>query len=153
MTCRPGDELYFFGFSRGAYTARSTVGLIHNCGILRSEHRDRLVEAYDLYKSRDDHKAPHGIEAKLFRRSYSYDDVKIRFVGVWDTVGAIGIPIDGFPIPKFIKRRWGFHDTKLSSVVSSYQALAIDERRRLFKPALWTRTEKPQGQAVEPPCG
>ena len=38
----PGDELYFFGFSRGAYTARSTVGLIHNCGILRPEHRDRL---------------------------------------------------------------------------------------------------------------
>jgi uncharacterized protein (DUF2235 family) len=149
-TYQPGDELYFFGFSRGAYTARSTVGLIHNCGILRSEHRNRLVEAYALYKSRDDHKKPCGIEAKLFRRSYSYDDVKIRFVGVWDTVGAVGIPIDGLPIPPFITRHWGFHNTKLSSsVLSAYQALAIDERRRPFKPALWTRRHEREGQDVE----
>lgn len=150
-TYEPGDELYFVGFSRGAYTARSTVGLINNCGILRPEHRDRLDEAYALYKSRrPETGALRGIEAKLFRKSYSYDVVKIHFVGVWDTVGAIGIPIDGLPIPDFIKRHWGFHSTELNDRVSNaYQALAIDERRRPFKPALWQREQRWDGQALE----
>jgi len=61
-------------------------------------------------------------------------------VGVWDTVGAIGIPIDGLPVPQAIKKHWGFHNTTLSDrVCNAYQALAIDERRRPFKPALWTQ--------------
>jgi len=148
----PGDELYFFGFSRGAYTARSTVGLIHNCGILRPEHRDRLNEAYRLYKSGDDKKRPNAIAAKLFRRSYAYDsdDVKIHFVGVWDTVGALGIPIDGLPIPAFIKKTYGFHNTELNTQVrNAYQALAIDEHRGPFKPAVWTRTEAQEGQVLQ----
>ena len=83
----PGDELFFFGFSRGAFTARSTVGLVRNAGILRPEHVDRVSEAYALYRSRTNTKTPRGREATLFRRSYSYEP-RIRFVGVWDTVGA-----------------------------------------------------------------
>jgi len=146
-TYQPGDELYFFGFSRGAYTARSTVGLIRNCGILRPDHRDRLDEAYRLYKSRDPDKAPREIAAELFRRSYSYDDITIHFIGVWDTVGALGIPI---PVPPLIKRHWAFHDTKLSKhVLSAHQALAIDEERRPFKPALWKQTQTREGQTLE----
>src|SRR5262249_26159885 len=46
----PGDELYFFGFSRGAYTARSAVGFIHNCGILRPEYAGKVDEAYAVYR-------------------------------------------------------------------------------------------------------
>src|SRR5215217_600642 len=47
----PGDELYFFGFSRGAFTARSLAGLVRNAGILRPGHRDLIEEAYALYRS------------------------------------------------------------------------------------------------------
>jgi uncharacterized protein (DUF2235 family) len=139
----PDDELYFFGFSRGAYTARSTVGLIRNAGILRREHRDRVGEAYALYRDRAATRRPKGIEATLFRRSYSHDEIVIRFVGVWDTVGALGVP--GVP-KRLCGRLWAFHDTELSSrVARAYQALAIDERRRPFVPSLWHRSPDDDG--------
>ena len=69
-----GDELYFFGFSRGAFTARSAVGLVRNAGILRAEHVGRIKEAYRLYRGRDDDSRPNGIEARIFRRMYSHED-------------------------------------------------------------------------------
>ena len=59
----PGDELFFFGFSRGAYTARSTVGLIRNCGLLRREFADRLDAAYRLYRRRDTASHPSSAES------------------------------------------------------------------------------------------
>src|SRR3954447_19809203 len=131
----PGDELYLFGFSRGAFTARSTVGLVRNAGILRPGHRDRVTQAYALYRNPRRDTEPGGIAAELFRRSYSYSDVYVHFVGVWDTVGALGIPIDGFR-PPLLSRLWTFHDTTLSRyVLNAYHAMAIDERRRPFTPA------------------
>lgn len=147
----PGDRLYFLGFSRGAYTARSTVGLIRNCGVLRAEHRDRIDEAYSLYRDRDTERTgPESLEARLFRRMYSHEDAPIHFLGVWDTVGSLGVPIDGLPIPQIISRHWTFHDTDLSShVASAYQALAIDEQRRPFTPTLWTRQDHADGQLLE----
>ncbi|RDH75682.1 DUF2235 domain-containing protein [Mycolicibacterium moriokaense] len=145
----PGDELYLFGFSRGAYTARSTAGFVRNCGILRREQADRVDEAYELYRDKSSKTHPRGTEATLFRRSYSHE-TRIRFIGVWDTVGALGIPVDG-ALAKLINQRWEFHDTKLSGTVdAAYQALAIDEKRGPFRPTLW----EPQpvaspGQTVE----
>jgi uncharacterized protein (DUF2235 family) len=145
----PGDDLYLFGFSRGAYTARSLVGLIRNCGILRADNSARVHEAYLLYRSRADRHAPSTIESEIFRRMYAHDDVPIHFIGVWDTVGALGIPIDGIRIP-FVDKYWGFHDTELSTRVrSAYQALAIDEQRGPFKPTLWTRKDDVVGQTLE----
>ncbi len=133
----PGDELFLFGFSRGAYTARSTVGLIRNCGVLRREHAGRLEEAYALYRSR--HAAPRDLEAQLFRRSYSHEP-RVRFLGVWDTVGSLGIPSVGLGLSSLANRRWEFHDTRLSNTVdAAYQALAIDEGRRPYAPTLWDR--------------
>lgn len=130
------DELFFFGFSRGAFTARSTAGLVRNAGILRREHADRLGEAYDLYRDRATH--PRDLASRLFRRSYSYEP-KIRFIGVWDTVGALGIPLSGVPVVELINRRWSFHDTELSSIVQgAFHAVAVDERRRPFRPTVWT---------------
>jgi uncharacterized protein (DUF2235 family) len=139
----PGDQLFFFGFSRGAYTARSTVGLIRNAGILLPEHFDRVDDAYDMYRDRDETRRPSGIEATLFRRSFSHDEIEVRFVGVWDTVGALGIPW----LPKQVARRlWGFHDTELSRKVKlAYHALAIDEKRRPFVPSLWYRKAEDTG--------
>jgi len=134
----PGDELFFFGFSRGAFTARSTVGFIRNCGILRREHADRVNDAYKLYRSRKSSTHPRSVEAQLFRRSYSYE-TPIRFIGVWDTVGALGIPLSGLRLVNLLNRRWQFHDTALSAIVdAAFQALAIDEKRAPFQPAIWT---------------
>lgn len=64
-TYEPGDTLYLFGFSRGAFTARSLAGLVHNCGILRPEQAHRLDEAWALYRSRVD--KPTSVAATLFR--------------------------------------------------------------------------------------
>ncbi len=135
----PGDQLYLFGFSRGAFTARSLAGLVRNAGILRKEHTDRLKEAWVLYRSRTD--KPTGTASTLFRRAYSHE-TGIRFIGVWDTVGSLGIPV---PKPRWlaagvnlVNRRWAFHDTALSSwVEGAFQALAIDEQRGPFHPTLW----------------
>ncbi|MGC2653670.1 MAG: DUF2235 domain-containing protein [Mycobacterium sp.] len=143
----PGDELYFFGFSRGAFTARSTAGLVRNCGILRREHADLIDEAFALYRDRSSATHPRGIQATLFRRSYSHEP-RIRFIGVWDTVGALGIPVTGWPVANLINRRWQFHDTNLSTFVdAAFQALAIDEQRGPFRPTLWT--DVPKAQRVE----
>ncbi len=69
-----GDTLYFFGFSRGAFTARSTVGLVRNSGILLPGNRDRIKEAYALYRNPDKASEPSGIAAELFRRTYSHSE-------------------------------------------------------------------------------
>ena len=148
----PGDELYFFGFSRGAFTARSTVGLVRNSGILRREHVNRIDEAYSLYRLRESQTHPTGIEAQIFRRMYSHEGTEedIHFIGVWDTVGSLGIPL-GIPLAlPFVNRRWGFHDTTLSSHVRfAYQALAIDERRKPFRPTVWKQQPNATGQTLE----
>lgn len=146
----PGDEIFLFGFSRGAYTARSVAGLIRNAGILRRENEDRLDRAYALYRSRSDATHPRSVAATLFRRSYSHE-TRIRFIGVWDTVGALGIPVSGIPLVNLINRRFQFHDTNLStSVDAAFQALAIDEKRGPYRPAIWApQLDAPPYQRVE----
>jgi uncharacterized protein (DUF2235 family) len=145
----PGDELFFFGFSRGAYMARSTVGLIRNAGILKPEHADQLEAAYALYRERT--VGPRDLESTLFRRAFSHPLQPVTFVGVWDTVGALGIPVTGIPGVEQLNSLWGFHDTQLSSMVkAAYQALAIDERRQAFTPAIWDPpTDATGDQTVE----
>jgi hypothetical protein len=125
------------------------VGLVRNSGILRPKDRDRIKEAYALYRRPDKDSEPSGIAAELFRRSHSYSEIYVDFVGVWDTVGALGIPIDGFR-PPLLSRLWTFHDTTLSRyVLNAYHALAIDERRRPFKPTLWVQQDDATNQTLE----
>ncbi len=140
---KDGDEIYLFGFSRGAYAVRSTAGLIRNCGLLKKEYANKYKDAYKLYRRRDNKSHPNSVEAQLFRKAYSHE-VRIKFIGVWDTVGALGIPLGGL---RFVNKLLGleFHDVKLSSYVdNAYQALAIDERRKPFLPAIWEK----QGHAI-----
>lgn len=163
----PGDDLYLFGFSRGAFTARSLAGLIGNSGILRPEHLGAVDDAFALYRSRAKSTRPSGNEARLFRKTYSYreppregehpdveDRTPIRFLGVWDTVGALGIPIPA-PVPKkvraYLSRRWSFHDVRLGSHVwNARHAMAIDERRRPFEPTPFARqVDAPPAQTIE----
>ncbi len=129
----PGDEIWFLGFSRGAYTVRSTAGLIRKCGVLRKTELDRFENAYRIYRSKAAGRAdtPEAVE---FREKYS-QMTRVRFIGVWDTVGSLGIP-GRFRF--FRKARYEFHDVDLSrSVDFGYQALAIDEHRETFAPAVW----------------
>lgn len=137
-TYEPGDEIFLFGFSRGAFTARSTAGFVRNCGILRREYAHHLDDAFALYRSRATKDEPRRLEAELFRRSFSHEP-RVRFIGVFDTVGALGIPVTGFPFARLVDRRFRFHDTDLSSRVDgAFHALAMHERRGSFLPTLWT---------------
>jgi uncharacterized protein (DUF2235 family) len=149
----PGDELFLFGFSRGAYTVRSLAGLIRNSGLLKRERADQIPAAFDLYRRRDDASSPSAVEAQVFRKSFAYE-ARIKFIGVWDTVGALGIPV-GIPwlpvsLLHLLNKRWEFHDVKLSSYVDyAYQAVAIDERRPQFSPTLWEQQAHSVGQVME----
>ncbi len=136
---RPDDQLFFFGFSRGAYTVRSLCGLINNCGILKRPDARLIQQAFDHYKRPGPTYAPSGEKSVLFRAQHSHPSREIRFVGVWDTVGALGIPIS-FLGP--LEDKDEFYDTKLGrNVRIARHALAIDEFRRDFEPTIWTPRE------------
>lgn len=143
----PDDQLFLFGFSRGAFTARSIAGMIRKCGILKREFVERYMEATSMYRSDEspDAEVPTG-----FRHHYSVNgdqETPIHFIGVWDTVGSLGIPLSG--LRNLTKRDHQFHDTELSgSVKNACHALAIDEQRSPFKPTLWQYKPK-EGQSVE----
>ncbi|VXB14981.1 DUF2235 domain-containing protein [Arthrobacter sp. 8AJ] len=146
---QPGDELFLLGFSRGAYTARSTAGLIRNAGILRRRFRGRLGDAFSLYRDRTATTNPRSVEATLFRRSFSHE-TRIHCIAVWDTVGALGIPLTGVPVVDRFNRRFAFHDTALSTTVdNAFQALAIDEKRKPFAPTLWQPQDDAGTQRLE----
>ena len=136
-----GDEIYLFGFSRGAYTARSVSGFIRNCGILKKENIHLVEKAYNLYRDRNDYTLPDSDLMKSFRAAYCVEDITpIHFIGVWDTVGALGIPLPWYKIGNI--NRYKFHDVKLSSYVRhAYHALGVDEKRTLFTPTLWEQSK------------
>lgn len=130
----PGDELYLFGFSRGAYTARSLMGLIRNCGVMKPEFLHLVDEAYGLYRDRNAITHPDSDLMVAFKKSYS-QLTRIRFIGVWDTVGSLGVPIQTL---NWFNEEYQFHDVKLSSDVDyAYHAVALDEKRGMFQPTLW----------------
>jgi len=131
----PGTEIYLFGFSRGAYTVRSLCGLINNCGILRRPDARLIQKAFEHYKKPGKDCSPSGARSVRFRKEHSHESREIRFVGVWDTVGALGVP---FSLLGLFDRKDEFYDTKLGSNVRiARHALAIDERREDFEPTLW----------------
>ena len=144
----PGDELYFFGFSRGAFTVRSLAGLIRNSGLLRPENIDLVKAAYRIYQSRKPEHQPREVEATLFRKTYAVaETTKIKFIGVWDTVGALGNPL---LLNGILSKRNRFHDTDLSTrIENAYHALAIDEKRKNFEATLWHQQKDSKGQILE----
>src|SRR3712207_5447037 len=121
----PNDASFIIRSSRGAYTARSAAGLLSNACVLKREHAGTPDTAYELYRDRTNTTHPRSIEAELFRKSFSRE-VRIKFIGVWDTVGTLGVPVD-FPGVHLVNDRWKFHDVNLStSVDNAFQALAVD---------------------------
>ncbi|MBR9728472.1 DUF2235 domain-containing protein [Shewanella intestini] len=132
---QPGDDIYLFGFSRGAYTVRSLCGLINNCGIVKRAQAQLIHQAFEHYKKPSSPYAPKGAKSVAFKQQYSHPSHRIAFVGVWDTVGAMGIPNSFLGL---FDDSDEFYDTKIgSNVAIARHALAIDEHRQDFKPTLW----------------
>lgn len=130
-----GAEIYLFGFSRGAFTARSLAGYIGASGLLKAEHcsPENEKRAWQYYRTPPDDRFPQEHEAL---KRLSYENVRIRLLGVFDTVGALGVPLGLFR--RWNQRRFQFHDVTLGSNVDyALHALAIDEMRGPFLPALW----------------
>ncbi|MBD1826770.1 DUF2235 domain-containing protein [Microcoleus vaginatus GB1-A2] len=147
-----GDEIYLFGFSRGAYTVRSLAGMIHCSGLLDRPHITRASQAYELYRNRDI--KPKDKIAANYREEYGKDNgkrVPITLLGCFDTVGALGIPT----LPAFKKyheqlnKRYRFHDTTLNkSIQNALHAVAIDEIREIFDVTLMKKDPDAENQRV-----
>jgi uncharacterized protein (DUF2235 family) len=139
-----GDQIFIFGFSRGAYTARALSGLISECGLLIAGSPLSVDELYARYRKRDTRSIRKLVQEQdssltiqeRWLKTYSRP-IAIWFIGVWDTVGALGIPFGNIPL--ISRKRYNFLQTDLwidNDV--AYHALAIDEHRYAFTPSLWT---------------
>lgn len=141
---KAGDRIFLFGFSRGAYTARSLAGFLCRCGLLdlaglsEAEGWKRIGKAFDKgYRGRKDD------WVGAWPLALSAPQTRVDFLGVWDTVGALGIP-DNLAILNLLddRRKYAFHDTELGAgVLQARHAVALDERRASFAPTLWTGVE------------
>jgi uncharacterized protein (DUF2235 family) len=142
------DRIYLIGYSRGAFTARSLAGMIAKCGLLDAEdmssekvfERYRNKKAPGLREMQTGEMPARTAEDRLVLERSRL--VRIRFIGVFDTVGSLGIPAG---LGRFLTRRkYEFHDTNLSGLVDvACHAVAVDEHRRQFEPTLWTDVPKP----------
>ncbi|KAK0477484.1 hypothetical protein EDD18DRAFT_1378198 [Armillaria luteobubalina] len=119
-----GDRICIFGFSRGAYTARSLAGMIHKVGLLPADNWQQVPFAYKMYTRTD---KVGWDQSTAFKQAFS-NDVQIEFLGVWDTVDSVGL------IPK----RLPF--TTSNTILRTFRhAVSLDERRAKFKANLWNR--------------
>lgn len=143
------DEVFIFGFSRGAYTARSVAGVIINCGLLHRNATTTIDKIYERYQRGKEEIPYYKLEyqSRHSPENVKLDDlellkcsrrVKIKMIGVWDTVGALGVPWT--EVPWIGRRNFYFHNTNLSVLIeNAFHALAIDERRSPYRPTLWTK--------------
>ncbi len=143
---QPGDEIYIFGFSRGAFTARSLAGVIARCGLLKPgaplpfedlyKRYRKGTRATPIYDLKYFGAKPQSTEDEVIRDQTYYGRSFIKLVGVWDTVGSLGLPFGN--IPGVSSSTLHFHYTRLSRTVEhSYQALALDEYRKPYRPEVW----------------
>jgi uncharacterized protein (DUF2235 family) len=140
----PGDEIYLFGFSRGAFTARSLAGFITACGILFRQSLEALPAAWAYYRKTP---KPHSPDAFAKSCNATFHPPTVTFLGVWDTVGSLGIP--GSLLAAKNKEQFAFHDTSPSPIVKrAAHALAIDEHRHDFTPTFWTG-DLPPGTSIQ----
>ncbi|APV48540.1 hypothetical protein BWI17_01865 [Betaproteobacteria bacterium GR16-43] len=141
---RPGDELYFFGFSRGAFTARCIAGMVRKFGVLPPHMAAMLPTLVHTYFSTRRGEAAKALNEALtdqIRRTFARPDslqMKVHFVGTWDTVKAVGMPF-------FRKRIAADPSIKGKAFLHVRQALALDEHRALFEPRLYGDPNGPVG--------
>ena len=131
-----GDSLYLFGFSRGAYTARALAGMIHEFGILHKDYRNLIPYVSKRYFKKKEKKDQEVI--RRFKGTFSQDCVPY-FIGIWDTVGALG---------KNLSKK--FHNKTLNTGIKyGYHAIAIDEKRRTYRVNLWDKKDDEDDQVIE----
>ena len=143
------DKLFLFGFSRGAYTARSLAGLIGLCGIpdpKKGNVSEAVNSAIEIYRVPPGDARSERARGHVEKFSHTKGGQLIRdihFIGVWDTVGALGVPLKHLKL--IGAHRHAFHDVSLGDHVKyAYHVLAIDERRKPFRPSLWSANNVPR---------
>lgn len=150
-----GDDIFIFGFSRGSYTARSLSGFVSRCGVLKPGGPLSIKQLYDRYRlgltvpsiERLLNHPPNNptLEEEWLVRYSRF--VNIKFLGVFDTVGSLGVPVG---ISRF-KKSHSFLNTSLRTPnIAAAHALAIDEHRPDFAPTLWTRSVPKDPKADQP---
>lgn len=142
-----GSEILVFGFSRGAFSVRSLCGYIAAAGLLRREccSAENETAAWDHYRTFKKDRCP----AETVRLSpLCHRDVRVAVAGVFDTVGALGIPVEYL---RWLQRRdTSFHDTRPSKIIlNAFHALALDELRGPFEAALWETPFNAEPERVE----
>jgi uncharacterized protein (DUF2235 family) len=135
-----GDEIYLFGFSRGAYTVRSLAGLIYKCGILKRRYIRQIKDAYKLYRKRET--SPSDPEAVNFRQQFTVHpqneaagtQIPITLLACWDTVGELGVPNTLPLLSHLLNKKYQFYDTRVNPKIQhALHAAALDERRSAFE--------------------
>jgi hypothetical protein len=142
----PGDEIFAFGFSRGAFTIRILVGLIAARGIAPrgADLEDRVKQEWKAYRRK------YGRFGRTLPAETRPHDVKIRFMGLWDTVDAYGFPLEEMRIAwDYLVWPLSMRDRELSSrVENAYHALSIDDERQTFHPVLWTEKGEASAETI-----
>ncbi len=132
-----GDDVYLFGFSRGAYTIRAVAGLIYKCGLLHPDNTNLIPEAMRVFRM------PVGYAHKVptdFRATFCRPEFNIRFVGLWDTVTSVG----------WIYSPTTFPYTTRNPIISTLrQAISIDERRAFFRQNIFRPDNSLQKQNIK----
>ncbi len=131
---RPGDTIYLFGYSRGAYAVRSLAGVIDMVGLVRAEHATErnIRTVYRNYECFPDSPA-----AAAFAERFCHKDVPIELVGVWDTVKALGLRLPF--VWRFAEARHAFHNHELGhSIRHGFHAVGLNETRVVYDPVMWT---------------
>lgn len=132
-TYEPGDRLYLFGFSRGAFTVRSLAGMLNKVGLLHRSSHNLLEYASKTYNTGKNDEIASGFKATFA------SPCPVHFVGVWDTVESL-----------VMSAGKKFHDHILHPDIKfGYQALSIDEVRKDFPPSLWNPANVSTGQTIE----
>ncbi|SHG97491.1 DUF2235 domain-containing protein [Marivita hallyeonensis] len=131
---KPGDRIYFFGYSRGAFAVRSLAGVIDQIGLIRAEHATErnIRQAYRLYRH-----TPENGTVEDFAKAHCHPNTTIEVVGVWDTVKALGLRL---PLLWCLTNdNHAFHNDQLGPATShGFHALAYHEKRMAYEPVLWT---------------
>ena len=134
---RDDQELYIFGFSRGAYAARALAGLIGASGIPKSRDQRLLDISWTNYRARKGARAGTPPQGPDIQSNY-----RVKLLGVFDTVGSYGVPagVGLAPLARYVSlAAFGFHDTRFGAHVDhGMHAIGVDERRRPFTPTFWT---------------
>lgn len=137
----PGDEVCIFGFSRGAFTARSVAGMIGRIGLIPRSELKYVPQAYVAYRSKNEN------QQKALKKTSKAKDIDITLLGCWDTVGALGIPDKSrlLPLDRLTRRKHQFHDNKVGrNVKLALHAVAVDERRKEFDATLMQKSRPGQ---------